>query len=104
MPKYIGTRIDGADYEERFNRLSYVPLTYSQAMLMPANQVYALYNTSDRGYRGTLAKRWHNWYAKPADVSLNPRSTPNMRLRATNRLRSLAWRNGGYYDFLRKGK
>jgi hypothetical protein len=47
-----------------------VPLTWRQAERVRAHggQVYYWMDTSDRGSRGRLAKRWYHWEASIADV------------------------------------
>ncbi len=83
MPKFVGSVIKGAQTLAPNATLTSLPpgfvkLTYSQAIRLPAEQVYASLDTTDRGSRGTLAKRWNRWFAKAADVLACPASTVNM--------------------------
>jgi hypothetical protein len=80
MPKFIGNHIHGAvdisDIPSEMRGL--VQLSYSQVKLLPAHQIKYVLNTSDKGSRGTYAKRWNDWYASPEDVLNAPQATENM--------------------------
>ncbi|MCI0561931.1 MAG: hypothetical protein MN733_25880 [Nitrososphaera sp.] len=82
MPKFVGRTIEGSTEIPWGGTMGKVKLSYSQAILLPAEDIYCYYNTSDRGSRGTLAKRWYEWYAKPEDILLCTHSTPRMRAKA----------------------
>lgn len=85
MPKMIGKRIGSAHYDlpNNYPTLGYVKLTYAQAVLLPASQIHASLNTSDRGSQDTVAKRWYTWYASSEDILLSARSTLKMRSKAS---------------------
>jgi hypothetical protein len=86
MPKMIGSDIPGVGtfapnmpehYPDR------IRLTYAQARLLDPADVLRSLNTTDKGSRGTMAKRWWMWFA-PADAILfATRVTPNMLGRIT---------------------
>lgn len=81
MPKMIGNRIDGAS-EIEANALASpgrIRLSYSQAKLLPAGDVMASLDTTDRGAARTRAKRWYRWFASPEAIERCPRSTKRMR-------------------------
>jgi len=59
-----------------------IKISYSQKRLMPQNQVYYVYDTSDRGGIRTLAKRWYRWYALPENVAHAKLATENMKAKA----------------------
>jgi len=59
-----------------------VKISYSQKKLLPQNQVFYRYNTSDRGGIKTLAKRWYEWYALPETLAHAPKATENMKAKA----------------------
>lgn len=83
MPKFIGNTIKGsiriqdnaAPHESR------IKLTYVQAIRLPANKIMASLNTSDKGSKGSYAKRWFNWYASPDTILNNENSTDNMKIK-----------------------
>ena len=87
MPKFIGNKIDGSRRLDEAAGLT--PLTYAQAVRLPARCVFFTVNATDRGSRGSYAKRWHNWWARPGDIIDCPSSTPNMRGRALATLAQL---------------
>ncbi|MCI0558874.1 MAG: hypothetical protein MN733_10295 [Nitrososphaera sp.] len=80
----IGSTINGAIEMPNYTQVAgMVKLAYSQAIrLQPEAPVYCVYNTSDRGSRGMLAKRWYDWFAIPEDVIDHPRATKRMIGRA----------------------
>lgn len=84
MPKFIGNQIDGAkiiqDNAPETNER--VKLSFSQARLMPPEQVLCSLDTTDRGSKGSLAKRWYRWFSHPKDILSNKRSTANMIAKA----------------------
>lgn len=59
-----------------------VRLSYAQAKLLPAEVVRASLDTTDRGSKGSLAKRWYRWFAAADAIDACARSTPAMRARA----------------------
>ncbi len=80
MPKFIGRTITGSRNTEHAPEGStLVCLTYSQAVKLPASEVYTTLNTSDRGSRGSFAKRWYNWYATVEAIESCDRATHKMR-------------------------
>lgn len=84
MPKFIGNAISGAT-EIQANAATppgHVRLSYSQAALLPAQQIVCSLDTTDRGGRRTYAKRWFRWFASSDHVLACPRATRLMRLRA----------------------
>jgi hypothetical protein len=81
MPKFIGNTIPGSLPLDGTTD-GYVLLAYSQARLLPARCVFFTLNTSDKGSRGSYAKRWHNWWATADAIAQCPRSTVSMRARA----------------------
>jgi hypothetical protein len=88
MPKFVGQTIPGSSRIED-NMLpssKRVKLTYSQARLMPPSHVMCSLDTTDRGSRGSLAKRWYIWYATPQAILTCPHSTANMMARAQSSL------------------
>ena len=84
MPKLIGHRPteEMTVLEENANPADMVKLTWSQACLMPAAEIWASKDTTDKGSRGHKAKRWYRWYAYPASIMNNPRSTASMKAKA----------------------
>ncbi len=91
MPKFIGNTIDGAPHDLDDNTIGALVgltrLTYAQARLMPAEVIHTSLDTSDKGSRGVLAKRWFRFFAAPRDVLANVDSTVNMIVRAKHTLR-----------------
>jgi hypothetical protein len=81
MPKFIGRTIDNSvhidDYDTSKGPL--VCLSYSQAVLLPAEEVYWSLNTTDRGGPKSYAKRWNNWFASAYAIFACPHSTCKMR-------------------------
>lgn len=85
MPKFIGNRIEGATHLPQFNASTprgHVRLSYSQAALLPPDYVVCSLDTTDRGGRGSYAKRWYRWFASADHILACERSTKLMRLRA----------------------
>ena len=84
MPKMIGNTIPGATKIADGYVLKYalVKVSYSQAVLLPAESVYCVLDTSDRGSRRSLAKRWYRWYASVETIETSEASTPKMRTSA----------------------
>ena len=81
MPKYVGNWIKGAT-EVDAAPAGTIKLANNQAALVDGT-VYAVYVTSDRGGPKQYAKRWHNWYAAPADILASNRATQAMRAKAS---------------------
>lgn len=84
MPKFIGQTIAGAKEIEPNARgnSTRVPLTYSQARLLPPADVMCSLDTTDRGGPRSLAKRWYRWFAHPLRILESSKATPLMRERA----------------------
>ena len=59
-----------------------VKLSYSQKCLIPQDQIFYIFDTSDRGSKGTLAKRWYRWYALPESIAHAKYATKNMFTKA----------------------
>ena len=78
MPKLVGhnPHVANRPAEETTEKL--VKLSYSQKALLPQEQVFYRYNTSDRGGPKVLAKRWYEWFATPATIASCEKSTSNM--------------------------
>ena len=91
MPKFVGnhapegaTRIqDNAAQCE--GRLS---LQYCQMRKLPPSAVVYSRDTTDRGGRKNLAKRWNRWFADPRAVLACESSTSRMRESAIALLRA----------------
>lgn len=66
MPKFIGRTIPGS--RELPEGARALRLSYSQAIKLPATEVYRILDTSDRGGKGSYAKRWYRWYASPEAI------------------------------------
>lgn len=86
MPKFIGNTIYKA---KRIQNNAAVPencirLSYSQAKLLPEENVICSLNTRDKGSAGSYAKRWFNWFANVQNIIRCERSTKLMLNRATN--------------------
>jgi hypothetical protein len=80
VPKFIGNTIRGSlDLHEHESPEELMSLSYSQARLLPPADVYYRLNTSDRGSRGSLAKRWHDWYSTVSAILACSDSTRKMR-------------------------
>lgn len=91
MPKFIGQTIPGSrDLDDAPEGAQLVKLAYSQAVILPATEIYRVLDTSDRGSRTSLAKRWYRWYATVEAIESCTRSTKAMlaasRMRRTVRL------------------
>jgi hypothetical protein len=84
MPKFIGCIITEAKriQDDAAPNLNRVKLSYNQARLLPPEQVICSMDTSDRGSKNCLAKRWYIWYAHPLTILACPRSTEKMKLKA----------------------
>lgn len=104
MPKFVGQSIPGTLHAEdnatcgpRGSLPNHVRLSYSQIKILadsigPGNLVASL-DTSDKGGRGSYAKRWFRWFAYYRDVLTCEQSTPKMRAAALvvdNRIREAA--------------
>ena len=91
MPKFVGRNARFESRQIQDNAFSVpgkrVCLTYSQQRLLPAYLVDYSLNTSDRGSKGSYAKRWYNWFAHPCVVLCCASSTPAMKRRAEKNLR-----------------
>jgi hypothetical protein len=85
MPKFIGRTISGAKHiEPNSRRVDYVRLSYSQAKLLSPEHIFCSLDTSDKGSRGSYAKRWYRWYAAPEIIIESSNSTVKMIERAVN--------------------
>jgi hypothetical protein len=86
MPKFIGhyahvqNRETSVLSREESRRL--IKLSYQQKSLLPQDHVFYVMDTSDRGSRGTLAKRWNRWYAMPENIVNSKQATIKMRAKA----------------------
>lgn len=90
MPKFIGNTIPGCqDLPDNACPRNMVRLSYSQAVRLPAEQVYASLDTTDRGGKNSYAKRWNRWYAYPSAILNCEKSTENMRDKAIAVIKSL---------------
>ncbi len=78
MPKFIGNTIPGSRDLDDAPAGDVVRLSYSQAVLLPASDVYHVLDTSDRGSRRSLAKRWYRWYSAVEAIESCDRSTRKM--------------------------
>lgn len=85
MPKFIGnnapaqaTRIE----DNAQTPVGYVRLSYSQMRLLPGIEIAYSLDTSDRGSKGSYAKRWYRWFALARAIEVCPQSTRLMRERA----------------------
>jgi hypothetical protein len=86
MPKLIG---HGPNAENRpasdlpaVEQKRLVKIPYAQKNRLPQNQVFYVYDTSDRGGIRTLAKRWYRWYALPENIACAARATDSMKIKA----------------------
>lgn len=84
MPKFIGNEIPGAtiigdDSVPVRDGQRALRLSYAQAILLPASDVFCSLNTRDRGSKGSFAKRWYNWFALPNAILACEKSTKKMR-------------------------
>lgn len=83
MPRFVGNAIEGATLlEDNALACGLTALTYSQAVRLPAQQVFKSLNTPDRGGSQRMAKRWYTGYANGEDIAKCTRSTDNMLHRA----------------------
>jgi hypothetical protein len=83
MPKFVGN--PGTAHLSRHNQDAgpgLVRLTYAQARLLPACDVACSLDTTDRGSKNSLAKRWYRWFARPDTILGSGCATPAMRLAA----------------------
>lgn len=93
MPKFIGRTIAGANEISENVTAGYgdashlVRLTYAQAIRLPASHVLCSMDTTDRGGRHSLAKRWYRWLAEPEAIISCVGSTPKMLANARARVR-----------------
>ena len=84
MPKFIGndarpeTKHIHTDAMQTGER---VRLTYAQQKLLPAAAVTCSLDTSDRGSKGSYAKRWYRWFASPDAINSCTRATQSMLAR-----------------------
>lgn len=100
MPKFIGKSIEGSiRVEDNASDidLKKVRITYSQAKLLPTNCVFCSLCTTDKGGRGTYAKRWYRWFASPWEILTNEETTKKMRRRAIDLLEKLGEKNWPRY-------
>lgn len=84
MPKFVGSKLPDMTLCTRLEDnartpIGYVRLTYSQARLLPPIEIAYSLDTTDRGSRGSYAKRWYRWFALAAAVRASDRATPKMR-------------------------
>lgn len=88
MPKFIGAKIEGSIRIEDNARLptNHLKLSYSQAKLLSPSKVVCSLNTSDKGGKGSFAKRWYNWYALIDDIVACEKATKLMKDRATKKI------------------
>lgn len=86
MPKFIGQEIPGSrpllDDDATEASTGLVRLTYRQASLLSPESVWYSLDKTDRGSRGTYAKRWYRWFASRESIRNCPRSTHRMLWRA----------------------
>lgn len=83
MPKFVGNTIEGSRHLAAAPKdATLVKLSYSQAVKLSATEIYYELDTSDRGSRGTLAKRWQRWYATVEAIESCAASTAKMRASA----------------------
>lgn len=63
-----------------------VRVTYAQARIIQracgAQHVYASLDTTDRGSRRSLAKRWYRWFVDAGTIAECAQSTPSMHQRS----------------------
>lgn len=87
MPKFIGNSAPTGAHQlaDDARPKNMVALSYSQMKLLPGDHVHYSLNTSDRGSRGTLAKRWYNWFAEIDFVLANEQATPKMKAAAARK-------------------
>jgi hypothetical protein len=83
MPRFIGNRISGAlQIDDNANASpGIVQLSYTQARLLRPDQIMCSLNTSDKGGRRRMAKRWFNWFARIEDVCACEHATTTTMLR-----------------------
>jgi hypothetical protein len=86
MPKFIGNIIFGAKKIQDNARVPEwcIALSFSQAKLLPPECIICSLNTSDRGSKGSYAKRWYNWFANVEDIINCKNSSKLMLERAQN--------------------
>ena len=80
MPKFIGNVIEGAVqiHDNCSPSKERIKLSFSQAILLPAKEIMCSLNTSDKGSKGSYAKRWYEWFALPETILKSPQSTQSM--------------------------
>ena len=78
MPRFIGQRLTSAVRIEEWETPGLVKLTFRQARIVLPGKVFCTLNTSDKGGKGTMAKRWFNWWADADTICDCPASTPRM--------------------------
>lgn len=84
MPKFIGKKIAGAtrsgiENATEKNFPGHVRLSFSQAKLLPAECVVCSLDTTDKGSKGSYAKRWYRWFAPAEAIANSPAATAKMR-------------------------
>lgn len=80
MPKFIGRVIMGAvQIENNSGGPGLVRLAYAQAVKLPPESVFCSLDTTDRGGKGSYAKRWYRWFATPEAILACEHSTLTMR-------------------------
>lgn len=86
MPKFIGNKIAGAEQIEDNAKETptRVRITYVQAKKLPPSAVMCSLDTTDRGSKGSYAKRWYRWFADPSAIHMSPHATVKTRRRAIN--------------------
>jgi hypothetical protein len=85
MPKFIGNQARDGSIQIHDNALQnedLVRLTYSQQKLLPASDVRYSLDTTDRGSKGTYAKRWYRWFTSRETITQSKRATQSMLTRA----------------------
>lgn len=93
MPKFIGNSIPGSleieanAGENSGTAAGLVRITYAQARMLPPAFVRCSLDTTDRGGRKSLAKRWYRWFVSAAAIVTSPRATSKMMEAARRGLR-----------------
>lgn len=95
MPKFIGHREHAKNRPTSsiptMERKRLVKISFAQKILLPQNQVFFALDTSDKGSRGVLAKRWNRWYALPETLANSGTATPTMRKAGMSGKLHLIW-------------
>ena len=88
MPKFIGRQISNAiQIQDNAGENSCrVKLSYSQIKLLPHWLVICSLDTTDKGSKGSYAKRWFRWFASPSAILASSKSTENMLEKARKML------------------